>query len=136
MPDFVETCWNLVRRGLRCLFGDQTLFCRAAGFEAVSGFNERLPIMEDADLCLRMHMAGPSGLTAPLKNHRWGTCSIVCSTSDQCHERSEDVSCTLRTKMVQWPLRMCFAADSTGKHEHHVSDAPGWMLNWASIWSA
>ena len=45
-------------RGLRCLFGDQTMFCRAADFRRVGGFDGRLPIMEDADLCIRLHMAG------------------------------------------------------------------------------
>ncbi|KAI7839606.1 hypothetical protein COHA_006673 [Chlorella ohadii] len=57
-------------RGLRILFGDQTLFCRAADFRKaadipsvqmrVGGYDSRLPIMEDADLCLRLHMAGPA----------------------------------------------------------------------------
>ncbi|KAL4451511.1 hypothetical protein ABPG75_007173 [Micractinium tetrahymenae] len=47
-------------RGLRCLFGDQTLFCRAADFRRVGGYDSRLPIMEDADLCIRLHMAGPA----------------------------------------------------------------------------
>ncbi len=45
-------------RGIRCLFGDQTLFCRAADFKAVGGFQDDLPIMEDVDLCIRMHEAG------------------------------------------------------------------------------
>lgn len=69
--------------GLRCLFGDQVgvrprgtkgaaaqrsnqpalepqvLFCRRRDFERVGGFDPKLPIMEDADLCLRMHRAGP-----------------------------------------------------------------------------
>ena len=45
-------------RGIRCLFGDQTLFCRAADFKAVGGFQNDLPIMEDVDLCIRMHEAG------------------------------------------------------------------------------
>ena len=47
------------RRGGRILFGDQTLFCRARDFARVGGYNMLLPIMEDADLCIRMHMAGP-----------------------------------------------------------------------------
>lgn len=46
-------------RGIRCLFGDQTLFCRAADFKAVGGFRNDLPIMEDVDLCIKMHEAGP-----------------------------------------------------------------------------
>ena len=47
-------------RGLRVLFGDQAMFCRARDFAYVGGFDEALPIMEDADLCVRMHVAGPS----------------------------------------------------------------------------
>lgn len=45
-------------RGLKCIFGDQSLFCRAEDFRRVDGFNEELPIMEDADLCVRMHRHG------------------------------------------------------------------------------
>ena len=46
-------------RGARLLFGDQTLFCRACDFRRAGGYASRLPIMEDADLCIRLHMAGP-----------------------------------------------------------------------------
>lgn len=45
-------------RGLRCMFGDQSLFCRADDFWRVNGFNDQLPIMEDVDLCGRMHREG------------------------------------------------------------------------------
>jgi glycosyltransferase involved in cell wall biosynthesis len=45
-------------RGLRCLFGDQAMFVDAACFRSVGGFDESLPIMEDADLCVRMHESG------------------------------------------------------------------------------
>lgn len=45
-------------RGLRCLFGDQAMFADATCFRSVSGFDEALPIMEDADLCLRLHESG------------------------------------------------------------------------------
>ena len=48
-----------VRRGGRIMFGDQTLFCRACDLARVGGFDPALRIMEDADLCVRMHMAGP-----------------------------------------------------------------------------
>ena len=48
-----------LHRGARLLFGDQTLFCRACDFRRVGGYAPRLPIMEDADLCVRLHMAGP-----------------------------------------------------------------------------
>lgn len=42
-------------QGLRCLFGDQTIFCRAKDFVAVQGFKEELSIMEDINLCERLH---------------------------------------------------------------------------------
>ncbi len=45
-------------RGLKCMFGDQSLFCRAADFKRVGGFDSTLPIMEDADLCVRLHREG------------------------------------------------------------------------------
>ena len=48
-------------RGLRILFGDQAMFCRAAPFAAVGGFDESVPLMEDADLCLKLHAHGPRG---------------------------------------------------------------------------
>ena len=48
-------------RGLRVLFGDQVLFCRAAPFAAVGGFDESVPLMEDADLCLKLHAHGVRG---------------------------------------------------------------------------
>ena len=41
--------------GMRLLFGDQALTCRAADFAVVGGFDESLPVMEDADLCLRLN---------------------------------------------------------------------------------
>ena len=44
--------------GMRLLFGDQALSCRAADFAAAGGFDERLPVMEDADLCLRLNRLG------------------------------------------------------------------------------
>ncbi|MEM6253185.1 MAG: TIGR04283 family arsenosugar biosynthesis glycosyltransferase [Cyanobacteria bacterium P01_D01_bin.156] len=47
-----------VRDGLRILFGDQVMFCRQTDFWACGGFDETLPIMEDADLCLRLSRLG------------------------------------------------------------------------------
>lgn len=47
-------------RGLKCMFGDQSLFCRKSDFIAVQGFDSSLPIMEDADLCIRLHDYGVS----------------------------------------------------------------------------
>ena len=44
--------------GFRLLFGDQVMFCRRSDFVKVGGFNHELPIMEDADLCLRLNKLG------------------------------------------------------------------------------
>ncbi|MEL4898398.1 TIGR04283 family arsenosugar biosynthesis glycosyltransferase [Crocosphaera sp. Alani8] len=41
-------------KGLRLLFGDQVMFCRRSNFWKCGGFDPNLPIMEDADLCLRL----------------------------------------------------------------------------------
>lgn len=45
-------------KGLRILFGDQVMFCRKSDFETCGGFDSSLPIMEDADLCLRLAKRG------------------------------------------------------------------------------
>jgi rSAM/selenodomain-associated transferase 2 len=49
---------HLFIRGLRILFGDQVLFCRTEDFRRCGGFDTNLPIMEDADLCLRLAQYG------------------------------------------------------------------------------
>lgn len=49
---------HLFFRGLRLLFGDQVMFCRRSEFWECGGFDERLPIMEDGDLCLRLVQKG------------------------------------------------------------------------------
>ena len=41
-------------KGLRLLFGDQVMFCRRSDFWDCGGFDPNLPIMEDADLCLKL----------------------------------------------------------------------------------
>ena len=41
-------------KGFRVLFGDQAIFCQKQSFWDCGGFDTRLPIMEDADLCLRI----------------------------------------------------------------------------------
>jgi hypothetical protein len=46
------------RDGLRLLFGDQVMFCRRADFWACGGFDATLPIMEEADLCLKLSRRG------------------------------------------------------------------------------
>jgi rSAM/selenodomain-associated transferase 2 len=45
-------------KGLRLLFGDQVMFCRRKDFWNCGGFNSTLPIMEDADLCLKLTKKG------------------------------------------------------------------------------
>ncbi|MDI9641792.1 TIGR04283 family arsenosugar biosynthesis glycosyltransferase [Geitlerinema splendidum] len=45
-------------RGLRLLFGDQAIFCRAEDFWEGGGFNPQMPIMEEADFCLKMVKRG------------------------------------------------------------------------------
>ena len=45
---------HLFVRGLRILFGDQVIFCRRSDFEDCGGFDEQLPIMEDADICIKL----------------------------------------------------------------------------------
>jgi len=45
-------------KGLRLLFGDQVMFCRRQDFWQCGGFDPALPIMEDADLCLRLLRLG------------------------------------------------------------------------------
>lgn len=41
-------------RGMRLLFGDQVMFCRRQQFWDCGGFDVTLPIMEEADLCLKL----------------------------------------------------------------------------------
>lgn len=45
-------------RGLRILFGDQVMFCRCQDFWNCQGFDPALPIMEGADLCLKLSRVG------------------------------------------------------------------------------
>jgi rSAM/selenodomain-associated transferase 2 len=45
-------------KGLRLLFGDQVIFCRRQDFWQCGGFDPTLPIMEEADLCLKLTRYG------------------------------------------------------------------------------
>jgi rSAM/selenodomain-associated transferase 2 len=49
---------HLFFRGLRILFGDQVMFCRRSDFWDCGGFNAEMPILEDADLCLKLFSKG------------------------------------------------------------------------------
>jgi len=48
----------LFLRGARLLFGDHAMFFRRADFLAAGGCDTTLPIMEDVDLCIRLHRFG------------------------------------------------------------------------------
>ena len=49
---------HLFLSGVRLLFGDHAMFFRRADFLAVGGCDPGLPIMEEADLCIRMARLG------------------------------------------------------------------------------
>ncbi len=49
---------HLFLRGARLLFGDHAMFFRRADFLDAGGCDTRSPIMEDADLCVRLHRFG------------------------------------------------------------------------------
>ncbi len=49
---------HLFFKGLRMLFGDQVMFCRRADFWDCGGFDPNLPILEDANLCLKLLQYG------------------------------------------------------------------------------
>ncbi|MBW4551407.1 MAG: TIGR04283 family arsenosugar biosynthesis glycosyltransferase [Aphanocapsa sp. GSE-SYN-MK-11-07L] len=49
---------HLFLKGLRLLFGDQVMFCRRSDFLACGGFDPQMPIMEEADLCLKLTQRG------------------------------------------------------------------------------
>ncbi len=49
---------HLFIKGLRLLFGDQVMFCRCHDFWQVGGFDSAIPILEEADLCLKLVQLG------------------------------------------------------------------------------
>ena len=49
-------------RGGRLLFGDHAMFFRRADFLSVGGCDAAMLVMEDADLCIRMHRLGSTRL--------------------------------------------------------------------------
>ncbi len=49
---------HLFFQGLRLLFGDQVMFVRRDDFWNCQGFDSNLPIMEEADLCLKLVRQG------------------------------------------------------------------------------
>jgi rSAM/selenodomain-associated transferase 2 len=69
---------HLFFRGGRLLFGDHAMFFRRADFDAVGGFDARMLVMEEADLCVRMARLGRARLvnrivlTSDRRVARWG----------------------------------------------------------------
>ena len=69
----------LFLRGARLLFGDHAMFFRRADFLAAGGCDTSLPIMEDVDLCVRLHRFGRTRLvnrvviTSDRRITAWGT---------------------------------------------------------------
>jgi rSAM/selenodomain-associated transferase 2 len=65
-------------KGLRLLFGDQVMFCRRQDFWNCGGFDLALPIMEDADLCLklvkygRIHLVNRTVQSSDRRVAKWG----------------------------------------------------------------
>ncbi len=53
---------HLFLRGARLLFGDHAMFFRRADFLRAGGCDTSLMIMEDADLCIRLHRFGRTRL--------------------------------------------------------------------------
>jgi len=49
---------HLFLRGVRLLFGDHAMFFRRADFLAVGGCDPGLPVMEEADLCIKLARLG------------------------------------------------------------------------------
>lgn len=69
---------HLFVRGGRLLFGDHAMFFRRADFDRVGGFDPRMLVMEEADLCVRMAAHGRTRLvnrlviTSDRRIARWG----------------------------------------------------------------
>ena len=69
---------HLFFRGVRLLFGDHAMFFRRADFLAVGGCDPGLPIMEEADLCIklarlgRVRLVGRVVLTSDRRVAAWG----------------------------------------------------------------
>ena len=57
---------HLFLRGVRLLFGDHAMFFRRDQFLAVDGCDERLVVMEEADLCIKLARFGRTRMV-----HRW-----------------------------------------------------------------
>lgn len=65
-------------KGFRVLFGDQVIFCEQTAFRQCGGFDPSLPIMEDAEFCIRVVQQGQIRLvnrivqTSDRRLQQWG----------------------------------------------------------------
>jgi len=57
---------HLFLRGVRLLFGDHAMFFRRGHFLAVDGCDERIVVLEEADLCIKLARFGRTRMV-----HRW-----------------------------------------------------------------
>jgi len=75
---------HLFFKGLRLLFGDQVIFCRRTDFGECDGFDATLPIMEEADLCLKLVRWGRLKLvnrvveSSDRRVAHWGEFKSIC----------------------------------------------------------
>ncbi len=78
----VEWGTNLRSRLLQLPYGDQGLFLRSGDFFRLGGF-QNWPLMEDYELCQRLHREGRIGLapsTASTSGRRWKTLGLLRTT--------------------------------------------------------
>ena len=106
-------------RGLRCLFGDQAMFADATCFRSVSGFDEALPIMEDADLCLRLHesgwVRGSNGEQGARHAHRDAVPALTCAGKWE-HVSEDDNYVRFREKKQKRFRKTTLAPKATGSN--------------------
>jgi len=75
---------HLFFKGLRLLFGDQVIFCHRTDFWECDGFDAALPIMEEADLCLKLVRRGRLKLvnrvveSSDRRVAHWGEFKSIC----------------------------------------------------------
>ena len=95
---------HLFFRGVRLLFGDHAMFFRRADFLAVGGCDPGLPIMEEADLCIKLARCGRIRLV-----------NRVVHTSD----RRIAAWGPLKANWVYFKVGMLWAFGARGRMERH-----------------
>lgn len=106
------------------------MFCRALDFKTVGGFDTTLSIMEDADLCIRMHEAGPTKLTTPALSStissKPATDIQTCTTLSPALRLGQEAldGHTSRQQQVQEPAAGTAPAGPQGGSPHAQSRQP------------